>query len=45
MGRSLHNKIRLKSRMPLLGAGVLRCAALKAAASIGQIIVAIRSFK
>lgn len=46
MGRSLHNRIRLKgSRLALLNTGKLRSVAIKASASIGLIILAVRSFK
>lgn len=45
MGKSLHNKIRLKSRMPLLDTDKVRGVALKAVASIGLIILAVRSFR
>lgn len=45
MGRSLHNRIRLKSRMALLNTERLRAAAIKASASIGLIILALKSFK
>jgi len=45
MGRSLHNRIRLKRRMSLLNIDRLRAVALKASASIGLIILAVKSFK
>ena len=45
MGRSLHNRIRLKRRMSLLNTDRLRAVALKASASIGLIILAVKSFK
>lgn len=46
MGRSLHNRIRLKgSRLALLDTGRLRTVAMKASASIGLIILAVKSFK
>lgn len=45
MGRSLHNRIRLKSRLPLLNTDRLRSVAIKASASISLLIIAIRSFK
>lgn len=45
MGRSLHNRIRLKRRMSLLNTDRLRAVALKASASIGLIILAVKSFR
>lgn len=46
MGRSLHNRIRLKgSRLALLNRGKLRSVAMKASASIGQVILALKAFK
>lgn len=46
MGRSLHNRIRLKrSRLALLNTDKLRSVAVKASASIGLIILAFKSFK
>ena len=45
MGRSLHNRIRLKRRMTLLDTDRLRAVAIKASASIGLIILAVKSFK
>jgi hypothetical protein len=46
MGRSLHNRIRLKgSRLPLLNTDRLRSVAVKASASIGLLILAVKSFK
>jgi len=46
MGRSLHNRIRLKgSRLALLNVGRLRSAAVKASASIGLIILAFKALK
>lgn len=45
MGKSLHNRIRLKSRMPLLNTDKVRGAAIKAVASIGLIILAVKSLR
>lgn len=45
MGRSLHNRIRLKSRLPLLNTDRLRTVALTASASIGLIILAVKTFR
>lgn len=45
MGKSLHNRIRLKSRVPLLNTDRVRGAAVKVVASIGLIILAVRSFR
>lgn len=45
MGKSLHNRIRLKSRAPLLDTDKVRGAALKVVASIGLIILAVKSFR
>jgi len=46
MGRSLHNRIRLKgSRLALLDTGRLRSVAVKASASISSLILAVKSFK
>jgi len=43
MGRSLHNRIRLKrSRLALLNTDTLRSVAVKASASIGLIILAVK---
>lgn len=46
MGRSLHNRIRLKrNRLALLNTDRLRAVAVKATASIGLIVLAVKSFK
>ena len=46
MGRSLHNRIRLKGRrLALLDTGRLRSVAVKASASISSLILAVKSFK
>lgn len=46
MGRSLHNRIRLKgSRLALLNTDKLRSVAVKASASIGLLVLAVKSFK
>lgn len=45
MGRSLHNRIRLKSRLPLLNIDRLRTVAITASASIGLIVLAVKTFR
>lgn len=45
MGRSLHNRIRLKSRLSLLNTDRVRTVALAASASIGLIILAVKTFR
>jgi hypothetical protein len=45
MGRSLHNKIRLKRRITLLNTDKLRAMAIKASTSLGLISLAGKLFK
>ncbi len=45
MGRSLHNKIRLRRRLSLLNVEKLRATVLAAFASIGLIVLAVAAFK
>lgn len=45
MGKSLHNRIRLKSRASYLNVATVRSAALGVSASIALLVLAVKKFR